>query len=113
MRVTDGFTTSDFTSGDLNFTIDGITNPRSTASSSSFQVSVYDSSGYDQYEITSGVTVQVSEVSDFASISLDTASQVNGDTTNYKFSITLSNQLQASDIIRVTAPGTVTISSPV
>lgn len=75
-------------------------------------MNIYDSSGYGQYEITSGVTVQVSSVSDFASISVDTASQVNGDTTNYTFSITLSNQLQASDIIRVTPPSTVTISSP-
>ena len=113
MRVTNGFTISDFTSGILNFTIDGITNPRSTAPSSSFQISVYDSSGYGQYEITSGVTVQVSSASDFASISLDTASQVNGETTNYTFSLTLSNQLQASDIIRVTTPGTVNITSPV
>lgn len=111
LRVTGGFTTGDFLKGDLTFTMAGITNPRSKQPSSSFTINIYSSDGYTQYSTSSGFTVTMTTANDYSSISLDTASQANGAQTDYTFSITLANELQNSDIIKVTVPSEVTIVS--
>lgn len=111
LRLFNGFTTGDFLSGNLIFSIDGITNPRSLEVSDSFEIKFYDSNGDSQYSKTSGVTVTMTQESDFESISLAIGSEVNGAINDYTFSITLSNLLKNGDIIMLTVPSLVTVNS--
>lgn len=112
LRLTNGFNTGDFLSGTLQFTIEGIQNPRSLRPTDSFQARIYDPNGDGQYAITTGRTITMLAASDFKSISISQGSENNGAVTDYTFSITLSNTLVAGDFIRVTFPTEVGISSP-
>jgi hypothetical protein len=112
LSLTNGFTSSNFLNGLLQFTIEGIQNPRSRTPTSTFNVVIYDSNGDSQYSITSGLTVAMSSASDFLSISLSPASQENGAINDYTFFITLSNTVVAGDFIRLTFPSEISVTSP-
>ena len=113
VQLSNGFNTGDFLSGLLQFTISGITNPRSLKPSSSFNVYIYDANGNGQYALTSGLTTTMTTASDFRSISISSGSVNNGAYTNYTFSITLSNVIVSGDYARITIPTEIGLSSPV
>jgi hypothetical protein len=96
-----------FNGSSFSFTVDDVTNPRTTEVTSSFQMFVLDSNGDFQYSATTGYTLTMTDASDFQSISLSSASQNNGATTNYTFSMTLSNALIAGEFIQVIFPAEV------
>ena len=112
LKLTNGFTTGDFISGTLQFTIDGIQNSRSLEPTASFQTAIYDTSGNGQYAITTGRTLTMTTASDFLSISLSTSSLNNGAVNDYTFSATLSNILKAGEFIRLTFPSEISVTSP-
>lgn len=113
VRLSNGFNTGNFLSGILQFTISGIVNPRSMKPTTSFNIYIYDASGYGQYAITTGLITTMTTPSDFRSISISSGSVNNGATTNYTFSITLSNVIVNGDYIRVTIPSEIGLTSPV
>ena len=111
VKLSNGFTTGDFLSGTLLFTIEGIQNPRSVQPTSTFSAIIDDSSGNGQYAITSGLTLTMTTPVDFLSISLASGSPNNGAITNYTFSITLSNKLVVGDYVRITFPAEISLST--
>lgn len=97
--------------GALTFSISGIRNPRSTATTLSFKVYVKDASSYGQYAIESGKGISVANPSDFTSVTITRDSTVNGVTTTYNFQVTLSNIINTGDYIQVVFPSAVTVKS--
>jgi hypothetical protein len=74
-------------------------------------MNVLDPNGDYQYSITTGRTLTMIVASDFQSISLSSASQNNGATSNYTFSMTLSNVLNVGEYIRVIFPSQITATA--
>lgn len=113
LKISDGFASSSFAGGSLVMTIEGIRNPRSTASTLSFKVYVKDSSDYGQYAIESGEGLTISSVSDFTNVLIERDSTVNGVVTTYYFTITLSNIIYSNDYIQIVFPSSISLTSVV
>ena len=111
LQIDGGFASTSFAGGDLVLTIPGIRNPRSTARTLSFKVYVNDASGFGQYSVESGEGITISSISDFTAIALTRDSTINGVSTTYYFTITLSNLIYNDDYIQIVFPSSVSISS--
>jgi hypothetical protein len=113
LKISGGFASTSFAGGTIVMTIDGIRNPRSTASTLSFKSYVKDSSDYGQYSIESGRGLTISSVSDFTNVVIDRDSTVNGIITTYYFTITLSNIIYSNDFIQIIFPSSISLTSVV
>ena len=110
ITVSNGFTSGSVAGGtSLSFSIGGILNPVSMATTSSFSVQTYDSSGYSIDYRNSGITVAMTSVNQFTSIGLTLGSYVNGATNTYTFSFVASSPISDGNYIFMTVPSTVTL----
>ena len=111
--INNGFNSSSYSGGSLVFTISGIRNPRSTATTLSFKTYIYDSSGNGQYSFETGATISVSTVSNLTDISISRSDTTNAVTNTYTFTITLVNVIQDGDYIEVVFPSEISVGSVV
>lgn len=93
----------------MSFNASSITNPRSTKPSSTFTFSTETSDGYQIEQITSGVTVTMTSVNAFTSISLSSSSLVNSASNNLTFTLLSPSQLIDGDKLSITFPTQVTL----
>jgi hypothetical protein len=111
LKVSNGFVSNEFDDGNLVFSVPGIRNPRSTATTSTFKVYIYDEDGFGQYSIESGEGISVSSISDVTAVSLSRASTVNGIKTTYTFTITLNSIIVSGDYLRIVFPNEIAVQS--
>ena len=113
LQVLGGFS-SGFTSGGVKFGIDQVTNPSTTATSSTFQVftATTNSSGYYIDQTTSDIYFTAMPAS-LISASVTPSSLITGDITTYTFLITTKNTIPTSGYILVNFPSGVTISDSI
>lgn len=111
MNVTGGFASATTSDSSVAWTVQGLRNPRSTAPTLSFKAYINDASDNGQYIVESGERLSISTASDFVAISYTRDSTVNGITTVYYFTVTLSNQINSGDYVRIIFPTEVTLKS--
>lgn len=112
ITVIDGFQSSNFSAGGtISFDIDGILNPRSLQPSSTFTVNTQTSDGFQINQLTSGITVTMTSVSQFNLVSLSSTSLVNSASNNITFTINSPSILIDGDILSITFPSQVTLPS--
>ena len=83
-----------------------VSNPPNLAASDSFIVTTRDQFFSVIDEVTTGVTVQMTDAAEFRSASLTLGSHTNGVRTSYRFSLAAAAPIKASDYILVTFPDT-------
>ena len=83
-----------------------VSNPSNLAASDSFIVTTRDQFFSVIDEVTTGVTVQMTDAAEFRSASLTLGSHTNGVRTSYHFSLAAAAPIKASDYILVTFPDT-------
>jgi hypothetical protein len=111
LRVTGGFASATTSNTDVAWTITGLRNPRSTTPTLSFKAYINDASDNGQYIVESGERLSITTPSDFAGVAFSRDSTVNGVSSTYQFTITLSNQIFTGDFIRVIFPTEVSVRS--
>ena len=109
ITVSSGFSTGNVAGGtSISFSIAGILNPVSTATTSSFSITTYDSTGNQIDTKTSGITVVMTSVNQFTSVGLTLGSYVNGATNTYTFTFVASSPISDGNYILITVPSSVT-----
>ena len=83
-----------------------VSNPSNLAASDSFIVTTRDQFFSVIDEVTTGVTVKMTDAAEFRSASLTLGSHTNGVRTSYHFSLAAAAPIKASDYILVTFPDT-------
>ena len=111
ITVIDGFQSSNFSGGTISFDIDGILNPRSLQTSSTFLVNTQTSDEFQINQLISGITVTMTSVSQFNLVSLSSTSLVNSASNNITFTINSPSILIDGDILSITFPSQVTLPS--
>lgn len=111
LYITGGFT-SGLTAGTIQFGIEGVTNPSSTATTSSFTVSTHPDSTFlfliDQ--ITTGITL-TPQAAQLSSVIVSPASMITGDVTIYTFTIVTTTVISVNGFLTIAFPTGVSISS--
>ena len=81
-----------------------LTNPLSTSESETFQITTYTSKGYSVDEITSGMTVTMTESSNIYNVDILLTSYQNSVMANYTFSISSVVPITEDDYLVITFP---------
>ena len=92
----------------LSFNMSGITNPVSTATSSSFTYTTLDSSNFQIDTRSSGITVAMLNTTEFSNITLASNSTTNSETATYTFTFIASSPLVDGDQIFMQIPSSIT-----
>ena len=109
ITVSNGFPSANFTAGNtLSFSMTGVTNPVSTATSSSFTYTTLDSSNFQIDTRSSGITVTMLTTNEFSSITLASNSTTNSETATYTFNFIASSPLVDGDQIFMQIPSSIT-----
>ena len=109
VKVTNGFTSGSVVGGtSISFSINGILNPVSMATTNSFSIITYDSSDFQIDSKSSGITLTMTSSSLFTSVSLSIGSNTNGATNTYTFTMTASAPISKDNYIYMKIPNTVT-----
>jgi hypothetical protein len=108
-----GFTSAySTTTTPFTVNIGGLRNPRTTATTSTFQVATYDSSGYKIAEKTTGITTAMTITPDIPSFAVTPASVINGASNSYTISVTSPIPLLNTDKLVMTFPSEITMTTP-
>ncbi|CDW83721.1 UNKNOWN [Stylonychia lemnae] len=112
--VTGGFTTA-YTSKTTVFslTLGNFRNPRSTAVTSSFSITITDSQEYEIAKSASGTNIQMNQVPDITSFAVAQSSGINGAATDYTFTVTTPIRIISTDKITFTFPAEITVPSSI
>ena len=108
LEITNGFS-ADFTAGELELTVAGVSNPRSTLATGSFSVTTTDSSDNVIDATTTGMTVTMSSVPDLGSVSVAGTDKTNGASTDYTFDIVPGPTLVDGDYLTIAFPTETTL----
>lgn len=109
ITVTNGFQTGNFAAGgQVSFSMNGILNPVSTSTTSSFVFQTFDSNNYQINVRSSGITVTMTSVGDLERASLTLGSTINGATTTYTFTFRASSPLVDGDKMYIKVPDSIT-----
>ena len=95
---------ADFSGTPLTITLDGLINPRSFTTSSSFQIVTYDSSGNPIEYADTGLTVTMTTMSTLDTFRVEPVSLVNGATTDYKVTVVAKTPYEDGDKVIFTFP---------
>ena len=101
LTITAGYTSSFLSAGStVSFSVGQIDNPiYANHPTSTFQISTFSSTGYNIDTISSGVTVTMTSVNNFNSISIAPDSLINGATTNLEITMAASSPIKDGDVI--------------
>ena len=101
LTITAGYTSSSLSAGStVSFSVGQIDNPiYANHPTSTFQISTFSSTGYNIDTISSGVTVTMTSVNNFNSISIAPDSLINGATTNLEITMAASSPIKDGDVI--------------
>ena len=109
ITVSNGFLGGNFTAGgNLSFSMTGITNPISTATSNSFIYTTLDSSKFLIDTRSSGITVTMNTTNEFSSINLTSDSMTNSEVAKYTFTFVATSPLVDGDQIYMQIPSSIT-----
>ena len=111
LTVIGGFPSS-FSSGRVSFTINGVTNPSTTATTSTFTYySATDSTGSYQIDsLSTGITFTAA-VASLVSASAAPSSYTTGETATYTFEVVTKNTIPSNGYLKVTFPSELSFSS--
>ncbi|CAI2377119.1 unnamed protein product [Moneuplotes crassus] len=109
ITISNGFTSANLAAGtSISFSINGVLNPVSLSTSSSFTFTTYDSSNYQIDVRSSGITVTMTSVGELERVQLSAASLINGATNAYTFTFRASSPLKDGDRIYIKVPNSIT-----
>ncbi|CAI2378427.1 unnamed protein product [Moneuplotes crassus] len=109
ITVSNGFTSGSLAAGTaVSFSINGILNPVSLSTTSSFTFTTFDSSNYQIDVRISGITVTMTSVGELQKAEISIPSPINGATNAYSFTFRASSPLKDGDRMYIKVPNTVT-----
>jgi hypothetical protein len=91
----------------------GFINPRTTAVTSSFEVSSFDTDGYAIEALTTGITTQMASFPDLTSFTVTPSSQINGASNDYKITVLAVIPILSTDKLIFTFPSEITLPSSI
>ena len=111
LNLTNGFLSDAFSGALLNFSLSGIKNPVSLEPSTSFNVSVFDKSGYGLYTAASTLNVTMTKAASLNFAQVIPSSKKNNQSDSYGFIMTLSNTLSTGNYIKVAFPSQISVNA--
>lgn len=109
LYITNAFS-EDFTSGNMKFSISGVTNPSTTKPTGAFIIGVYTDSTF-LYKISENRTFFITATPGTLGATVVPESYITGEVTSYIFSLTISNKILTGGYLLVVVPSLFQISS--